>query len=135
MSMLHFNHLAVLLAAIIQWFIGIVWYSPALFGPAWHPAVDDRPGAKKTNGIAGTIASEIGNLIVSFMVLYFLWLTGVAGLKHGAFIGFFLWLGFVATPPFAQYVHERRPFKLYVINTGYWLVALMISGALLGRLR
>ncbi len=135
MSMLHSSHLAVLLSAIIQWFIGVIWYSPALFGKAWHAAVDDRTGAKKTNEIAGTLATGVGNMIVSFMVLYFLSMTGVAGLKYGAFIGFRLWLGFVATPLFAQYVYERRPFKLYVINAGYWLVALMVSGAVLGRLR
>ena len=93
MSMLHSSHLAVLLSAIIQWFIGVIWYSPALFGKAWHAAVDDRTGAKKTNEIAGTLATGVGN------------------------------------------VYERRPFKLYVINAGYWLVALMVSGAVLGRLR
>ncbi len=135
MSMLHSGHLAVILSTILQWFIGVIWYSPVLFGRAWHAAVDDRTGTKKPNEIAGMFAIGIGNLFVSFMVLYFLSMTGVAGLKYGAIIGLRLWLGFVGAPLFAQYVYERRPFKLFVINSGYWMVALMVSGALLGRLR
>ncbi len=135
MSMLHSGHLAVILSTILQWFIGVIWYSPALFGRAWHAAIDNRTGTKKPNEIAGMFAIGIGNLIVSFMVLYFLSMTGVAGLKYGAIIGFRMWLGFLAAPLFAQYIYERRPFKLFVINSGYWLVALMVSGALLGRLR
>jgi hypothetical protein len=41
------------------------------------------------------------------------------------------WLGFIAAPSFAQGIYEGRPFKLFAINTGYWLVGLLITGALL----
>jgi hypothetical protein len=52
-------------------------------------------------------------------------------IRHGAFIGFLCWLGFIATTLFAETTYEKRPFKLYAINTGYWLTALLISGAVL----
>jgi hypothetical protein len=49
----------------------------------------------------------------------------------GAFVGFLCWLGFFAAPNFAQGIYENRPFKLFAINNGYWLVCLLITGGLL----
>jgi hypothetical protein len=50
----------------------------------------------------------------------------------GARVSFFLWLGFVATPLLSTTVYEGRPITLFAINAGYWLVAMLIMGALIG---
>jgi len=34
-------------------------------------------------------------------------------------------------PLFSETLYERRSFKLFAINAGYWLVALLITGGLL----
>lgn len=57
--------------------------------------------------------------------------AGAEAFGGGAFVGFLAWLGFVAAPSFPQGLYENRPFKLFAINTGYWLVGLLISGGLL----
>ena len=46
--------------------------------------------------------------------------------KPGAFIP-------VTTPIYtaASYIYEGRPFNLFAINVGYWLVGLAISGAVI----
>ena len=49
----------------------------------------------------------------------------------GALVGFISWAGFIAAPSIAQNIYEGRPFKLFAINTGYWLVAVLITGGLL----
>ena len=61
------------------------------------------------------------------------WITLVIGLVLvvGAFIGFLVWLGFFAAPNLPQGIYENRPFKLFAINNGYWLVGLLIVGVLL----
>ena len=46
-------------------------------------------------------------------------------------IGFIVWAGFMAAPLSASYIYEGRPFKLFAINLGYWLVCLLASGVLL----
>jgi hypothetical protein len=135
MEMLHNGHLIVVLSAVIQWFIGVIWYSPALFGPSWKALVANPAIEKKTGDTVGGLVFAVGNLIVSYLTLRFFVFTGVAGIKHGVIWGGFLWFGFFAVPLLVQYVSERRPIKLYVINAGYWLVALMVCGAVLGRLR
>jgi len=59
-----------------------------------------------------------------------LW-SGVSTWGSGAFIGFINWLGFIAAPNFAQGIYEQRPVKLFLINSGYWLVGMLITGGLL----
>jgi hypothetical protein len=135
MSILRAHHLALILTAIIQWFIGAIWYSPVLFGRPWLARADKSHATKEGNEIPGIIAFGVVCLIVSYVILYFLRLTGEAGLAHGGFMGLMLWAGFVAAPLFALYINERRSFRHYFINAGYWLVALIVGGAVLGRLR
>jgi hypothetical protein len=45
--------------------------------------------------------------------------------------GFWIWLAFVAITMATNYMFESRPWKLWQINTGYFLVVLLINGGLL----
>jgi len=40
MGVLHFNHLAVLASALLQWLLCVLWYSPVFFGDVWKSAVN-----------------------------------------------------------------------------------------------
>jgi hypothetical protein len=133
MNYLQFNHLHILATALLQWILGALWYSPVLFGKPWNAVVNVPPEKKKTRMIFGMIASYIGSVIVAFMLMHVLWWADATSLKRSALVGFSLWAGFVFAPLSAQYVYEGRPFKLFAINTGYWLVALLASAALLVR--
>ena len=128
---LHLNHLAILVSAIIQWLIGAIWYSPLLFAKPWAAMVGLDMGKKPKGMVYGMIASFVGSLVLSFVLAHWIKYAGATGYFVGALIGFLNWLGFIAAPQVAQTIYEQRPFKLYVINTGFWLVALMISGGLL----
>jgi hypothetical protein len=57
--------------------------------------------------------------------------SGAAAIGGGAFVGFICWLGFIAMPLLAETIYEQRSFKLFAINNGYWLAAVVGSGALL----
>jgi len=57
--------------------------------------------------------------------------TGAKSIGAGAGAGFWMWVGFVGTVMFNTVLYERRPVALYVLNTGYFLVSLLIGGALL----
>jgi hypothetical protein len=81
--------------------------------------------------IVGMIASFIGSVVTSLMLAHVVIWSGAKSVAAGALIGFILWLGFLAAPLCASYIYEGRPFKLFAINTGYWLVALLITGGLL----
>ena len=56
MHHLHFNHVALLVSALLQWFLGAIWYSPVLFAKPWMAIVGIQPGnAKKSSMITGMI--------------------------------------------------------------------------------
>ena len=132
MHELHFNHWAILVSAVIQWLLGAVWYSPALFAKPWAAVVGISKDTSKTSSmVMGMIASFIGSLVTSLMLAHVVLWSGAPGAAAGALIGFIMWLGFIAAPLAASYIYEGRPFKLFAINTGYWLVCLLASGILL----
>ena len=56
------------------------------------------------------------------------------GLIDGAVIGLIVGVGFVMTTFAAGYVFEGRPPKLYFINVGYSLVALIVMGGILAAI-
>ena len=136
MLSIHHLHLLnpwpIVVCAVFQWLLGATWYSPVLFAPAWMAALGITPDPSKKSGmIAGMISSLIGDLLLSFVVLHFITWAGASSWPSGAFIGLLTWLGFFAAPNFPQGIYEGRPFKLFAINNGYWLVALVASGVVL----
>jgi hypothetical protein len=128
----HMNHWAILVSALIQWFLGAAWYSPALFAKPWMKLLGITPDpSKRKSMVFGMVSSLIASLILSFVLLHFILWSNASTWATGAFVGLISWLGFIAAPSFAQGIYEGRPFKLFAINTGYWLVGLLITGALL----
>jgi hypothetical protein len=141
MHHLHLNHWALLVSALILWFLGAIWYSPVLFAKPWmaiigiDPQNKDKNKSMMTSMMAGMISSFIGDLILAFALAHMVLWSGADSWGWGALIGFIVWLGFFAAPNFPQGIYEGRPFKLFAINMGYWLVGLMIVGALLAGWR
>jgi hypothetical protein len=132
MHHLHLNLWPVLVSALILWFLGAAWYSPVLFAKPWMAILGIRKNApNKKSLLPGMIASLMGDLILAFALDHVVLWAHVGSVHGGAFIGFLMWLGFFAAPNLPQGIYENRPFKLFAINNGYWLVGLIIVGVLL----
>lgn len=127
----HVNHWAVLVSALILWFLGALWYSPVLFVKPWMAALGVVPNHPRKGIVTGMISSFIGDLLVAFALLHIIYWSEAATYAAGAFVGFLCWLGFIAATQFPQGIYENRPFKLFAINSGYWLVGLLVIGGLL----
>ena len=135
MHHLHFNHWAVIVAALFQWFLGAAWYSPPLFAKPWMAIVGRQKGDNKSGLASGMIASIICDLILSFVLAHLVLWSGAETFGMGALVGFIAWAGFIAGPNIPQGIYEARPFKLFAINGGYWLVGLVLSGGLIAAWR
>jgi len=136
--MLHFhplNNLAILVSAIILWVLGAIWYS-ALFAKPWMELVGvKREPGKRDGMLLGMTASFICDLVLSLILSMLIMWSNATGFKYGAVIGVLVWMAFFAAPGLPQGLFEKRPFKLFAINSGYWLVGLFIVGGLLGSWR
>jgi hypothetical protein len=126
------NHLAIIVSAVILWLLGAVWYSPALFAKPWMAIIGIKKDATKSSSmIAGMVASFICDLILAFILAHIVIWTQAASFGWGALVGFMVWVGFIAAPNLPQGIYEGRPFKLFAINSGYWLVGLLVIGGVL----
>ena len=134
--MIHFhsvNNLAILVSAVILWVLGAAWYSPALFAKPWMQMIGvQREPGKRDGLLLAMTCSLIGDLVLSFILATLLSWSNVTGFGYGSVVGVLVWIGFFAAPNLPQGLYEKRPFKLFTINSGYWLVGLFIVGGLLG---
>lgn len=123
------NFLAVLAAAVANFMIGGLWYS-VLFGKAWLAAIGKTEEEVRSEGGAPVayIVSFIGSLISAFVLAVFMSSTT---LQAGLGMGFFVWMGFVATTNAPPYFYENRNKKLYLIYGAYTLVSFLAMGAIL----
>ena len=67
---------------------------------------------------------------MAFVLVHAVHYAGAVGAGQGAAVGFFNWLGFVATVMLTVTLHEKRPAKLLWINSGFQLISLVITGAI-----
>jgi hypothetical protein len=129
---LHLNLLALLVSALILWMLGAAWYSPPLFAKPWMADLGITPNnANKKGLILGMFSSFVGDLILSLVLAHIVVWSGAHTPGRGIFIGVLVWIGFIAAPALPQNIYENRPFRLFAINTGYWLVGLIIVGGML----
>ena len=56
---------------------------------------------------------------------------GSTELLDGVSTGFWMWLGFVAPVTAGVFLWEGKPLKLWLLNASYWLVSLVVMGAIL----
>jgi hypothetical protein len=128
---IHINYLAVFVAAVANYVIATIWYA-VLFGSLW----------KKLAGMTemkptpmNMILVFIGSLVTSFVLLHsiifgnaFLKMGGVSG---GFMGGFFSWLGFIAPITLTNVIYEKRSWKLWLLDNSFWLLSLLVMGAIL----
>jgi hypothetical protein len=126
------NHWAILVSALFLWFLGAAWYSPALFAKPWMAMIGiKKDESNKSSLLAGMIASFICDVVLAFVLDHLVVWSGASTIGWGALIGFIAWVGFFAAPNLPQNIYEGRPFKLFAINNGYWLVGLVVIGSIM----
>jgi hypothetical protein len=134
MPSVHINWIALVVAVLINMVIGTIWYSKAGFGKPWAKATGKHPG-EMGNGNLGYVLTVAGSLVQAWILVHFVRYGGALSFIRGAEIGFFLWLGFVCITSLVHQVFEGRPWRLWQINAGYFLVVLLINGGLLAAWR
>lgn len=135
------NYGAVIVAAIVNMVIGFIWYSPGVFGKTWMSLMgkrmeDMKSRAEMQRSMRSAYAGAfVAALITAWILARFINLANAQTMTRGAVIGFWAWLGFIATTTLGDVLFGGRPIKLYYLTNGYYLVSLIIMGALLGTWR
>jgi len=130
--MQHFpiNYLALVVAAIARFLFGWLWYSPLLFGKTWMSLTNCSPDEMKQRMPLLASLDLMSNFVMAFVLVHAVHYAGARNAGQGAAVGFFNWLGFIATVTLMLTLYEKRPLKLFWINNGFQLISLLIMGAI-----
>ena len=125
------NYLAILVAAAASWIAGFAWYGA--LGKHWMAALGwteaDRPKSPPVGPLATAFIAE---LVMAGLLAGLIGHFGQAGVRIGVITGALCWLGFVAPTIAVNNAFQKRPVKLTVIDSGHWLVVLLVQGIVLG---
>jgi len=134
----HINHLAVWIASAIHFVIGGLWYAPFLFGRKWMAlnriSEADRAANLKANGGIGIFLgiSFAGGVISIYALACLLSAARVTAVVDASLTGLLAGIAFVLVPTTVSNLFSMRSFKLTLIDAGYVVFALTVSGAILG---
>ncbi len=121
------NYLAVLVAAVLAFAIGWLWYGP-VFGKQWMAMMGytkESINAMKMKPMTAMILGFISNLVMAYTVAIFASVWMYSGL-YGAFkLAFWVWFGFLATVTLGSVLWENRSWNLYLFNVAYHFVAVL----------
>ena len=134
MFTLKLNWIAIVVAALVSVLLEAVWFS--IFMIPWLAGLGiTRDWLLDVAAIAPATQYGIA-LLCSFVAATILSLlthmTGPQTARRGILIALLVWTGFVATNWASEYAFEVRSFQIYFINTGYFLLDLILMGAITG---
>lgn len=137
--MIPINWWAIIVATVVSVILGSLWYGP-LFGKAWMKTIGIEkppvitPEIKKMmmkSYILVIIGSVIMNFVLLHTIVYGSAYTMMSGVGSGLQAGFWNWIGFIVPATLGSVLWENRSWKYWFITAGYYLVLLLINGAIL----
>jgi hypothetical protein len=133
MKELKINHLAVLVAIVLQFVLGFLWYGP-LFGEAWMGMVGlDMVTIEADPAGAEEWITNIVSAVVSMYVLAWLFTKiNVTSLLQGLLVGLLIGFAFVLLSNMTSGMFAKDPYGLAWITGGFTTVGLGIGGAVFG---
>ena len=131
----YLNWPAIAVAALAYFALGALWYSKALFAKRWISDLKidvNNPDAK--NGMGMMFGGSLVLMFVQCLALAILagrieniTYTWMSGAKLGALTGFC----FCAAAVGVNYLYEKKPCSLFLINAGYAIVGNIIAGIII----
>lgn len=129
------NYWAVLATGATNMIVGSLWYSPLLFGKPWMKLMgytqEKMEEAKKKGMTASYLLAFVGALVTGYVMAHFVYYLGLALPNEALQLGFWIWLGFVAVTHLGNVLWGGKSWKLFAIDSGQSLVALLVMALIL----
>ncbi len=127
------NYLAIGVAAVVLFLFEAAWYS--IFLQAWLDGIGRTIPELQATGVPPALqyaAALIAAAVLAFTISCVTQLTGEQTAMRGIKVAALLWLGCVLTTWGTEYAFEVRTWKLFAINLDFWLIGMILMGAIVG---
>lgn len=124
------NWLSVIVATVVAYIIGALWYS-LIFARRWQSEVKLSNEDISRSNMAMIFG---GTFILNFIaaILLDLFIGKDSTLVSGMFLGLIVSIGWIATSLGINYLFSRKSLVLFLIDAGYFVVFFTVIGAILG---
>lgn len=133
------NFWAVLVASVVTFALGALWYSPVFFGKEWmrlkNISEDDITDESKRGMWKRYVAQFISTIIFFTVLGFFIAATGSSTASDAVFLAFIAWIGFSVTTAVGDMLWNKTPFKLVLIVEVCTLISWLVGAAIIGAWR
>jgi hypothetical protein len=127
------NYLAIAVAAVASFLLLTVWYT--LFLDAWLKGIGRDRAWLVGVGVSQVLQScttLLATALLAICISSFVQLTGPQTAMRGIKVAAGLWLGCVLPVRATESVYEVRSYTWFAINLGFWLLTMVLMGAIVG---
>ena len=123
----------ILAATVAGFAVGFCWYSPFMFGTIYMKAMGmSEKDCNKGDMWKLMVSQFLTNLLTAYVLAMVLAMTFVGNMQDALMMGFWLWLGFMATISFTTYLWSpKKNFQVFLVDAGQNLTSLLVMGAIL----
>lgn len=126
------NWFAVLTSTVIYFALGALWYSPVLFAKTWMTLRDIKDEDIGEPNPIIFLYSFVLQFIAVISLALFIVALGIDTPINGAIIGLGAAMGILYTLSGTTGIFSDVPLKLHLLDNGYHMVGLTLSGIILG---
>lgn len=139
---INLNYVAIFIAVVANFVLGFIWYTP-LFGKVWAKEIGMDTTQKPPSGslARGMIFNVIGNFLLAFVFAHNIavWMpetwgqpsSGGPASAYAVMAMLFTWLGFYLPVDLNSVAWEGKSWKLFLINTSYHFLSLLLVSMIL----
>jgi len=130
------NYLAVLVAGILIFALGGVWFSKALFARRWmalYNRTDEQIQKDMENTNMGAMLAQVFvcGLLTAFAMVVIIDHFPPYTITRGIEVAALCWLGFAGVTSYGTNLFSMKPKGLWIIESGYNLVAFILAAIVL----
>ena len=126
-----FNWWSVLVAAIVGYALGALWYSPLLFSKPWMKLQGFKEEDLKDGWIKAMLITFVTTFLTAFVLEAVIATWGLTNWNHAIPITFLFGLFLYGGNQLSDSLYSRRPMKLFWITFMYRFVMILVMSIIL----
>ncbi|HVC58159.1 MAG TPA: DUF1761 domain-containing protein [Candidatus Acidoferrales bacterium] len=125
------NYLAVVVAAVVAFIIGMVLFSPKFFGKDWAKEMGVSPKPRKGGGmVKGIVGAIVSVLITAFVLEVLIGSLGITGMRGALELGIAVWLGFFFSTQLVR-VSFGGSRRMFFVMAAHDIIVVLVMSAIL----